>query len=56
MSGEQFLRSLWAETDTGEKLYPYTGVRGSKKGLYSVSFSGKSDAYEGVSEAKPKKK
>jgi hypothetical protein len=51
MSGEKFLKSLWAETDTGEKLYPYTGVRGAKKGLYSVSFSGNSGEYQGVSEA-----
>jgi HNH endonuclease len=51
MSGEKYFRSLWAETDTGEKLYPYTGVKGSKKGLYSVSFSGKSNEYQGISES-----
>lgn len=51
MGGEKFLLSLWAETRTGERFYPYTGVRGHKKGLYSVSFSGKSNDYKGISEA-----
>ncbi len=50
MSNEQYLLSVWAETQSGEKLYPYKGVSGSKKGLYSVSYSGKSSEYIGVSE------
>ena len=50
MSGEKYLLTVWAETESGEKLYPYTGVKGAKKGLFSVSFTGKSSEYEGVSE------
>jgi hypothetical protein len=50
MSNEQYLLSLWAETPSGERLYPYKGVSGPKKGLYSVSYSGKSSEYVGVSE------
>jgi|688.fasta_scaffold879985_1 hypothetical protein len=50
MNNNQFLLILWAETESGERLYPYKGSKGSKKNLYSVSYSGKSNQYIGVSE------
>lgn len=50
MSDERYLLSLYAETTSGERVYPYKGVSGSRKGLYSVSYSGKSNDYVGVCE------
>tara|TARA_Y100001951_G_C11283679_1_gene267143 strand:+ start:1101 stop:1391 length:291 start_codon:yes stop_codon:yes gene_type:complete len=47
---EQFLLDVYAQTEGGKKYYPYKGVRGPKAGLYSVSYSGRSNEYVGVSE------
>ena len=51
MDNEQYLLSLWAESESGERVYPYKGVKGPKKDLYSVSYSGKSNEYVGVTES-----
>ena len=35
----QILKEVWAVRSDGRKVYPYTGIREPKKGLYSVNFA-----------------
>lgn len=41
---------VWAFGPDGRKVFPYTGVRGAKKGLYSVNFSSDTTKFEGLTE------
>jgi hypothetical protein len=47
---KQFFLDLWAEREDGRLFYPYKGVRGDKKVLYSVNFTNDTNNFEGLSE------
>ena len=51
MAKRNFLTRVWAFDANGEKVFPYTGIRGAKKGLYSVNFTSDTRNYEGLDEA-----
>ena len=42
---------VWAYNKDGEKVYPYKGVRGNKKGLFSVNFTNDNKNFEGLTES-----
>lgn len=50
MNRDQFFLDLWAERPNGQIVYPYKGVKGGKKGLYSVNFTNDTNNFEGLSE------
>ena len=50
MTQRTFFRDLWAQLGDGSLVYPYTGVSGSKKGLYSVNFTSDNAKFEGATE------
>lgn len=50
MNQDQFFLDLWAERENGQRLYPYKGERGDKKGLYSVNFTNDTNNFEGLTE------
>lgn len=50
MNREQFFLDLWAEREDGQVFYPYKGVKGDKKGLYSVNFTNDTNNFSGLSE------
>jgi len=46
-----FLLDIWSFDKKGNKVYPYKGERGEKKGLYSVNFTNDTNKFQGYSEA-----
>ena len=47
----EFLRDVWAVRADGAKVYPYKGLRGSKKGKFSVNFDSQDNTkFQGLSE------
>ena len=50
LNKSDFLLSIWSFTDSGEKVYPYKGERGKKKGLFSVNFTNDTNNFEGLTE------
>ena len=47
----QLLKEVWALRSDGRKVYPYTGIRGPKKGMYSVNFSSRDNTkFQAISE------
>jgi 5-methylcytosine-specific restriction endonuclease McrA len=50
MSRSAYFLALWAELPDGTHVYPYKGVRGDKKDLYSVNFTDDNKKFEGVTE------
>lgn len=50
MNQENFFLDLWPEREGGQRFYPYKGLRGDKKGLYSVNFTNDTNNFEGLSE------
>ena len=51
MAERYFLTRVWAFDADGKKVFPYTGIRGANKGLYSVNFTSDTKNYEGMDEA-----
>jgi hypothetical protein len=45
-----FLQDIWAFDRNGNKVYPYKGERGPKKGLFSVNFTNDTNNFEGLTE------
>ncbi|EKN3392653.1 hypothetical protein [Yersinia intermedia] len=45
-----FLLDVWAFDAKGNKVHPYKGERGSKKGFFSVNFTNDTNNFEGMSE------
>ena len=45
-----YFLDAWKELGDGTRIYPYTGVKGDKKGLFSVNFTNDNKKFEGVSE------
>jgi hypothetical protein len=50
MSRSAYFLDLWAELPDGTHVYPYKGVRGDKKDLYSVNFTDDNKQFKGVTE------
>ena len=48
----KYCTRVWALDSNGKKVFPYTGVRGGKKGLYSVNFTSDTNKFEGYTEEK----
>lgn len=46
-----FLLCVWSFNKNGEKVYPYKGKLGPKKGLYSVNYTNDTKEFIGVTEA-----
>ena len=44
---EDFLLDVWSFNKAGEKVYPYKGVMGQKRGLYSVNFTNDNNNFIG---------
>lgn len=44
-----FLLDVWAFDAKGNKVHPYKGERGDKKGLFSVNFTNDTNNFEGMS-------
>lgn len=44
---EDFFTEVWAFDINGNKLHPYKGERGEKKGLYAVNFTNDTNNFEG---------
>lgn len=51
LKSSDFLLDVWAFDKEGNKVHPYKGERGSKKGLFSVNFTNDTNNYEGLTEA-----
>lgn len=47
---QDFLLNVWAFDKAGNKVFPYKGEKGEKKGLYSVNFTSDTKNYEGYTE------
>lgn len=47
---QDFLMDVWAFDAEGEKVHPYKGERGDKKGLFSVNFTNDTNNFQGLSE------
>ena len=47
-----FLIDVWSFDKDGNKVYPYKGERGDKKGLFSVNFTNDTNKFEGYSESR----
>lgn len=47
----EFFMDTWATDENGDKVYPYKGERGDKKGLFSVNFTNDTKKFQGMSEA-----
>lgn len=45
------LLSVWAYDAEGRKVHPYKGLRGPKKGFYSVNFTNDTKRFQGMTEA-----
>ena len=45
-----FLIDVWS-VDGSNKVHPYRGERGDKKGLFSVNFTNDTNNYQGMTEA-----
>jgi hypothetical protein len=50
-----FLLDVWAFDKDGNKVHPYKGQSGTKKGLYSVSFTSDNKDFNGLTEGELKK-
>ena len=44
------LLDVWAYDKDGEKVYPYRGMQGPKKGLFSVNFTNDTRRFEAMDE------
>lgn len=49
-SESKFCMSIWSLDKSGQKVYPYKGERGDKKGLYSVNFTNDTKQFEAYTE------
>ncbi|MFM2289326.1 MAG: hypothetical protein RL684_2469 [Pseudomonadota bacterium] len=43
-----YLLSVWAYDKDGQKVHPYKGKTGAKKGLYSVNFTNDTNKFQGM--------
>ena len=50
MKEGDFLTDIWAKDKSGQRVYPYKGLRGPKKGLFSVNFTSDTKKFEGFTE------
>jgi hypothetical protein len=50
MKTEDFFTDLWATDKTGQRVYPYKGLKGYKKGLFSVNFTNDTKKFEGFTQ------
>lgn len=50
LTEDDFLLDVWAFDGKGNKIYPYKGERGAKKGLFSVNFTNDTNNFEGMTE------
>lgn len=50
MQQDRFLTDIWAIRKDGVRVHPYRVERGPKAGLFDVSWTGKTDAFVGVTE------
>ena len=50
MNRSAYFLALWAELENGTRVYPYKGVRGDKKDLFSVNFTNDNKQFKGVTE------
>jgi len=51
MKKESFLLDVWSFDADGQKVHPYKGERGEKKGLFSVNFTNDTNNFVGHSES-----
>lgn len=51
MNVSAYFLDLWAELKDGTRVYPYKGVLGNKKGLFSVNFTNDNKQFRGVTES-----
>lgn len=51
MNQSAYFLDLWAELEDGTRVYPYKGVRGDKKDLFSVNFTNDNKQFKGVTES-----
>ena len=49
LKDEDFLLDVWSFNKDGNRVYPYKGERGGKKGLFSVNFTNDTNNFEGYS-------
>jgi hypothetical protein len=45
---DAFLLDVWATRPDGQRVYPYKGERGAKKGLFSVNFTNDNKNFIGL--------
>ena len=45
-----FLLNIWSFDKDGNKVHPYKGEKGNKKGLYCVNFTNDTNKFQGYSE------
>lgn len=50
-----YLCDIWALDTEGQKVFPYRGERGRKKGLFSVNFTNDTNKFVGMTEAELRK-
>lgn len=50
LTESDFLLDVWAFDGKGNKVHPYKGERGSKKGLFSVNLTNDTNNFEGMTE------
>lgn len=50
MQQDRFLTDIWAIRKDGVRVHPYRVERGPKAGLFDASWTGKTDAFVGVTE------
>ena len=48
---EDFLLDVWSFDAEGNKVHPFKGERGEKKGLFSVNFTNDTNNFEGYTES-----
>lgn len=48
---DEFLLEVWAVDAHGNKVYPYKGRRGTKRGHYSVNFTTSTKGFRAMTEA-----
>lgn len=47
---EQFMVDVWAFDRHGKRVHPYRGVRGNKRGLFSVNFTNDTNKFVGMTD------
>lgn len=50
LTEDYFLLDVWAFDAKGNRIHPYKGERGAKKGLFSANFTNDTNNFEGMTE------